>query len=244
MSVFNKLFSTKSNNMKTCTAVIVAAGSSQRMGTDKILMPLGDRPVIAHTLYAFQSCELIDELIVVTRYDSLQTVADICANYGIDKIRMVVEGGSTRAESAMIGISCASPDTELIAIHDGARPFVSREIIERVYYAASESGAAAPAVTPTDTVRLLNNRGAVISTPDRNLVALIQTPQIFDAQLIKKSLSKVIAKDIPITDDCAAVETAGGKVCIVDGDRSNLKLTSPYDIYLAKRILSEKGGAL
>lgn len=244
MSVFNKLFSAKSDNVKSCTAVIVAAGSSQRMGTDKIMLPLGGRPVIAHTLSVFQASPLIDEIIVVTRHENLQNIADICVQFGIDKIRMVVEGGRTRAESALIGVCCASVDAELIAIHDGARPFVTQELIKRVFFAASENGAAAPAVTPTDTVRILNSKGTVISTPDRNLVALIQTPQIFDADLIKRALNKVITKGIEITDDCSAVEAIGGKVCIVDGDRSNIKLTSPYDICLAERILSEKGGTI
>ena len=244
MSVFDKIFKTKSERGGICTAVIVAAGNSQRMGRDKILMPMGDRPVIAHTLAAFQKSEFVDEIVVVTKSESIQTIADICRQYGIDKISKVMCGGKTRAESALIGVCAADESSRLIAIHDGARPFPSESLIGRVVSAAMQNSAAAPAVSPTDTIRILNTKGSVISTPDRELVSLIQTPQVFDAHLIRTALLRAVERELTITDDCSAVEAMGGKITVVAGEQTNIKLTSAIDLYLAEKILAERGAAL
>lgn len=227
--------------MTRCTAVILAAGNSQRMGRDKILMDIGGAPVIAYTLKAFQDCDSIDEIIVVTKFESIEQLADICNKYGITKARRVVRGGRTRAESALIGVCNASADSNLIAIHDGARPFPSKGLIERTILAAEESYAVAPAVRATDTVRILNKKGVVVDTPDRDLVALIQTPQVFSADIIKGALTKAVEKDLPITDDCSAVESMGIKVTVVDGEADNIKLTTQRDIYAAEKILADRG---
>lgn len=241
MSVIEKIFSKKTTASAKCTAVIVAAGNSTRMGRDKILMPLGKKPVIAHTLSAFQASMLVDEIIVVTRAESLQSIADICAQYGIDKIAKVVVGGRKRAESSLIGVLEVSDDTGLVAIHDGARPFPSTRLIERTITAAELSGAAAPAVSATDTVRILNNRKTVVSTPDRDLVALMQTPQVFSRELIKVSLERALDMEMRITDDCSAVEACGHKITVVDGEPTNIKLTSSLDLYIAEKILADRG---
>lgn len=243
MSIINKFFKFKTNTEDFCTAVIVAAGNSQRMGKDKILMPLGDRPVIAHTLTAFERCEHIDEIIVVTKLDRLQEIADICYKYKIEKVSRVVLGGKTRAESALLGTLQASERATLIAIHDGARPFVSENLIDRVVNSAKQNHAAAPAVQAVDTVRIVNSKGVAVSTPDRDSVALIQTPQVFDAELIKTALTKAVEKNLPITDDCSAVEALGMKITIVSGEQGNIKLTSSQDLYLAERILADRGAS-
>lgn len=241
MSVIDKFFKFKSNAEDYCAAVIVAAGSSQRMGRDKIMMPLGDRPVIAHTLAAFQSSEHIDEIIVVTKIDRLQEIADICHDYKIEKASKIVLGGKTRAESALLGVLQASEKATLIAIHDGARPFASPALIDRTVNSARVNHAVAPAVYSTDTVRIVNSKGIAVSTPDRNTVALIQTPQVFDADIIKNALTKAVEKNLKITDDCSAVEAVGVKVTIVAGEQSNIKLTSSTDAYLAEKILADRG---
>lgn len=240
MSVIDKFFKSKSNGKAYCTAVIVAAGNSQRMGRDKILMPLGDRPVIAHTLKAFQDSECIDEIVIVTKYESIQEIADICHNYGINKARKVVRGGKTRAESALIGVCEASDDTTHIAIHDGARPFPTGRLIERVVSSACNNVAAAPAVFATDTVRIVNSKGVATDTPDRDTVALIQTPQVFNADIIKGALTKAVEKNLKITDDCSAVEAIGVKVTVVAGEKTNIKLTSAMDVYVAEKILEDR----
>lgn len=240
MSVFNKLFKNKDKNRR-CAAVIVAAGSSRRMGRDKIMMDLSGMPVIARTLLAFQQSDCIDEILVVTRHERLQEMADICANYGITKTTKVVSGGRTRAESALAGVSQVGEDVDIIAIHDGARPLVSKNLIDRVVCAADGALAVAPAVRSTDTVRILNAKGSVIDTPDRDLVALVQTPQAFSADIIKGALTRAVERELPVTDDCSAVEQMGVKVTVVDGEVDNIKLTTSRDIYLAAKILSDRG---
>ena len=135
-----------------------------------------------------------------------------------------------------------SEKATLIAIHDGARPFVSEKLIERVVHAAKAHSAAAPAVTSSDTVRLLNSKGAVAETPDRDLVALVQTPQVFIAELIKAALTRAVDKNVRVTDDCSAVEAMGYKVTIVAGEADNIKLTTTKDLYAAEGILAERSG--
>lgn len=225
-----------------CTAVVLAAGNSQRMGKDKIFMPVGGKPVIAHTLEALEKSECINEIIVVTKGESLQEMADICHDYGIGKTSLVVLGGRTRLESSLIGVSHASNKASLIAIHDGARPFITEGLIDRVVHSAAEHGAAAPAVTSTDTVRILNAKSAVTQTPSRDLVALIQTPQVFNAEMIKTALTRAYEKGARITDDCSAVEALGYKVTVVAGDPDNIKLTTARDLYAAEGILAERSG--
>ena len=205
------------------------------------MMPLGDRPVIAHTLAAFQKCEYIDEIIVVTKFERLQEIADICNDYKIDKTSKIVRGGRTRAESALLGVSEANDRSTLIAIHDGARPFVSTALIDRAVNSAKVNHAVAPAVYSTDTVRIVNTKGVVVSTPNRDTVALIQTPQVFDADLIKSALTKAVEKNMRITDDCSAVEALGAKATVVAGEQTNIKLTSSTDTYLAEKILADRG---
>lgn len=242
MSIINKIFKFKAKNDDFCTAVVLAAGNSQRMGKDKILMPLGGIPVIAHTLKALQASDCIDEIVVVTKYESLQEVADICHDYGITKTSRVVLGGKTRTESSLIGVSNADERAKYIAIHDGARPFLTGGLIERVVHSAHQHDASAPAVAPTDTVRVLNAKGTVAETPSRDLVALMQTPQVFMAEMIKAALTRAQQKGIRITDDCSAVEAMGYKVTVVAGEQDNIKLTTARDMYIAEGILAERRG--
>ena len=242
MSVIDKLLKFKTTAPDFCSAVVLAAGNSQRMGKDKILMPIGGAPVIAHTLKALQSSDRIDEIVIVTKYESIQEIADICNEHGISKASRVIRGGKTRLESALIGVSNVSEKATLIAIHDGARPFVTEKLIDRVVHAAKTHSAAAPAVTASDTVRLLNSKGAVTATPDRDLVALVQTPQVFLAELIKAALTRATDKRFRVTDDCSAVEAMGYKVTIVAGEADNIKLTTTRDIYAAEGILAERRG--
>lgn len=242
MSVIDKLLKFKTTAPDFCSAVVLAAGNSQRMGKDKILMPIGGAPVIAHTLKALQSSDIIDEIVIVTKYESIQEIADICNEHGISKASRVIRGGKTRLESALIGVCNVSEKATLIAIHDGARPFVTEKLIDRVVHAAKTHSAAAPAVTASDTVRLLNSKGAVTATPDRDLVALVQTPQVFLAELIKAALTRAMDRGFRVTDDCSAVEAMGYKVTIVAGEADNIKLTTTRDIYAAEGILAERRG--
>lgn len=241
MSVIDMFFKSKYPQHPFCSVVILAAGSSHRMGADKILMELGGMPVIARTMLAFESCPDVDEIVVVTKHDRIEAIADICAAYRISKISRVVCGGRTRAESALAGVMQCDQRANLIAVHDGARPFVSTMLIERTVNDAKLNKASAPAVRPTDTVRILSEKGDVCSTPDRLNVALMQTPQVFDADIIKGALTRAVEKNVNVTDDCSAVEAMGFKVSIVDGEEDNIKLTTANDLYLAERIIAKRG---
>ena len=235
------LFKKSETKEPHCSAVIVAAGSSQRMGSDKLMMKLGEIPVLARTLMAFQSSPLVDEIVVVTRLDKLQEIADLCKEYGIDKVSRVIAGGKTRTESALAGVSEVSSSAKLIAIHDGARPLVTADVILRTVYAAAEHMAAAPAVPSVDTLKAVDAEGCIIGTVDRETTLRIQTPQIFRAELIKGALTKAVEKGMTLTDDCAAAEMMGVRAKTVLGDEDNIKITTPRDMLFAAEILKERG---
>ena len=224
-----------------CSAVIVAAGSSQRMGSDKLLHNLGIMPVLARTLLVFQDCDLVDEIIVVTRMEKLEEVAELCKKYRIEKASKVICGGATRMESALAGVSEVKKKAKLIAIHDGARPLVSVELIENTVRAAAKYKAAVPAIKSVDTLKLAEDGETVTGSLDRELVLRVQTPQVFDADLIKGALTFAAEKKLPLTDDCSAVELMGVKARIVPGEEDNIKLTTPRDMLFAAAILKDRG---
>lgn len=224
-----------------CSAVIVAAGSSQRMGSDKLLHNLGIMPVLARTLLVFQDCELVDEIVVVTRMEKLEEVAELCKKYRIEKASKVICGGATRMESALAGVSEVKKKAKLIAIHDGARPLVSVELIENTVRAAAKYKAAVPAIKSVDTLKLAEDGETVTGGLDRELVLRVQTPQVFDADLIKGALTFAAEKKLPLTDDCSAVELMGVKARIVPGEEDNIKLTTPRDMLFAAAILKDRG---
>ena len=229
-----------SDKIPPCSAVVLAAGSSVRMGNDKILSRLGEIPVLARTLRPFQECELISEIVVVTTAEKLQEVSELCREYSIGKVSKVVSGGKTRAESALTGVSEVSAKAELIAVHDGARPLVTEALIRRTVEMAARKNAAVPAIRSTDTLKTVNEDGAIVATVDRDSTWRIQTPQVFKADLIKGALTKAMKQDIPLTDDSSAIEILGVKTYIVEGDEENIKLTRPLDLLLASAILRDR----
>lgn len=228
-------------DMPFCTAVVPAAGSSTRMeGQDKILLTLGDYPVLVRTLQALEACTRIQEIVVVTREDIIVPVSQLCRDFALEKVTHIVTGGTTRTQSVLNGIREASPQAGLIAIHDGARPFVTQEVLEEVIDRAVQCGAAAPAVPVTDTVKRAMN-GIVEETVDRDTLFAVQTPQVFEASLIKAALQRAVEEGVTLTDDCAAVERLGMKVALTRGDRANIKLTTPTDLDLGLGILNGRG---
>lgn len=241
-----ELFRKKDQPIKDphCSAVIVAAGSSERMGSDKLMLKLGDVPVLARTLRVFQASPLVDEIVVVTRMEKLQETADLCKEYGIEKVSRVIAGGKTRTESALAGVSECDKKAKLIAIHDGARPLVTEDLILRTVYAAAEHMAAAPSIASADTLKAVNDKGMIIGTVDRESTVRIQTPQVFRAELIKGALTHAVEKNISLTDDCAAAEMMGVQTKTVLGDEDNLKITTPRDMLFAIEILKERGDYL
>ena len=223
-----------------CSVVIVAAGLSTRMGENKMKLSLSGMPVLARTLKVFQSCSDIDEIIVVVGQDEVEDTAYLCRDYGIDKATKVMIGGSTRAESALIGLLQISQKAELAAIHDGARPLITCELISSTIKTAQTYRAAAPAVPVRDTVKETDGGEMVVNTPDRTRLMAVQTPQIFEPDLIKAALTDAIRKGISITDDCSAVEALGIKVRLTEGSEENIKLTTPLDVKIAEAILTDR----
>ena len=224
-----------------CAALVAAAGSSSRMGgVNKLLEPLDGIPVLARTLTALQLAEQVDEIVVATREEDLVEISHLCQTYGITKCTKVVRGGESRAHSVLLAALEASPETELLAVQDGARPLVTPELIGRVITAAARCDAAAPAVPVKDTVKTVREDGAVEQTMDRDALRAVQTPQVFQADLLKAALQSAVENQIPITDDCSAVERLGKVVFLVEGDEENLKITTPVDLILAEAILQAR----
>jgi len=227
----------------TCSVVIAAAGESTRMGgVNKMLGDLNGSPVLARTLAAFQNCPAVDEIVVVTRRDDLDAVSDICTKYAVSKATKVIVGGSTRLESVHNGIYECSPRARLIAIHDGARPLVTDRVITDAVKLALKHHAAAPAVPVTSTVKQAKNH-VVTNTPNRSELFEIQTPQVFDADLIKAAVTNAVRKSLDVTDDCMAVEAIGATVWLSEGSYENLKITTPPDLITAGAIMSARDGA-
>jgi len=224
----------------TCSVVVVAGGSSTRMGQDKLMMDLCGLPVLARTLRVFDRCDFVREIVLVMREDCLQAGADLCREYGIRKVDKVIAGGATRNESALNGLMAISGDAKIVLIHDGARPLVTPEIVYEAMHTAALYKCASPAIPVVDTVKEAEN-GVVVKTFDRSRLNAIQTPQAFVPEIIKAALTKAIQTGTEYTDDCAAVEALGIPVHLFDGSPENIKIPRPADIYFAESILKARG---
>lgn len=226
-----------------CAALVVAAGSSERMGGEnKMLRPLEGVPVLVRTLASLQVTESVDEIIVAAREEDIVEISQLCRTYGLTKCTKVIRGGESRVHSALLAALEAAPGTELLAVHDGARPLVTPELTDRVVAAAARCGAAAPAVAVKDTVKAVGKDGAVEETVDRERVRAVQTPQVFQAGLLKAALQSALERKAPVTDDASAVERLGKVVFLVEGEEENLKITTPLDLIVAEAIVRAREG--
>ena len=222
-----------------CGVVIPAAGSAQRMGgMDKLTLELGGEAVLVRAIRPFQQSELVREIVVVTRSDRIAQVAKLCRDAGLSKVLAVTEGGETRTESVLLGVRKLSKKVQLAAVHDGARPLVSQQIVEDTIRRAQVCNAAAPAVPVHDTIKVAEG-DLVTDTPDRKTLYAVQTPQVFDRDLLEAALTKALADGVELTDDCQAVERLGMHVHLTQGSERNLKLTTPIDLVLANALLAE-----
>lgn len=234
-----------------CTAVCLAGGSGSRMksSVSKQYMLINDKPLIWYALNAFQNSSYINEIVLVAKPDDIEYMQNEIVNkYNFDKVSVVVAGGSERFLSVLNGIKniVSRQDKEqIILIHDGARPFVNDKIIGDTIKAASDFGACVAAVPSKDTIKISDEDGFVVATPNRKNVWNIQTPQVFKADLIKNaygSLEKdvVAEKNIFVTDDASVVELYSDvKVKLVEASYENIKITTPEDIKIAESILGE-----
>ncbi len=225
--------------MKT-SAVIVCAGNSTRMGgVNKILLPLGERKVIGVTMQAFQNCKSVSEIIIVAREDDIPAIQAEAEAAGITKLAACTTGGSTRQESVINGIRKISKESELVAVHDGARPLVKPEHIEKVIRDASVFGGATLGVPVKDTIKTVDG-GLIIDTPPRSSLYITQTPQIFKRSLYFEGIDFALEHGLDFTDDCQLVEAIGGKVAMTIGDYTNIKITTPEDIAIAEVLLKQR----
>ena len=239
--VFSKKEPVPHERRPTVAAVMVAAGSSTRMGMPKQLIPLYGMPVIARSLMAFEMANLVDEIIVVVREADMLQVYDICKSYEISKITKIIKGGETRQQSVSHGIYAARDCTEYFAIHDGARPLIRPETIDAVIAAAFQVRAASAAVRVKDTIKMSDENGFITGTPDRRFLWNVQTPQVFERTLYLEALRRATAEGVEYTDDCQLVERLGVPVQLCEADYANIKITTPEDVAFAEGILRERG---
>ena len=227
-----------------CAALVAAAGSSSRMGgINKLLEPLDGIPVLVRTLTALERAQRVDSIVIATREEDLITVSQLCKTYGITKCKKVIRGGEDREHSVLLAALEAEPDTELLAVQDGARRLVSPALIDRVIEAAQRCGAAAPAIPVKDTIKTVREDEAVEETLERSRLRAVQTPQVFEASLLKAALQAALEEGAVLTDDCSAVERLGKVVYLIEGEETNLKITTPTDLVLAEALLAAEEDA-
>lgn len=219
------------------SVIIVAAGKSSRMcGKDKQLELLNNIPVIAHTMLAFEKCESVNEIIIVTKEENIPLFKEIAESYGVKKSLKFTVGGNTRQESVFNGLKLISKETKYIAIHDGARPLVKPEKIEKVIADSRIFGGATLGVAVKDTIKTVSG-GLITDTPDRSVLYAIQTPQVFKRSIYFDGVNFASSHGLDFTDDCQLVEAIGIKVSLTVGDYSNIKITTPEDLFIAEALL-------
>ena len=218
-------------------AIIVAAGKSERMGTgtDKAFLSLGNRPVVAWSLIAFEKCPDIDRIILVIRKEQQLAAKAVAKMFGISKLVAVVPGGNKRQESVQAGLAACDVDTRFVVVHDGARPCVTPEVISEVVKLAKRVGAATVGRRMTDTVKRVEKGTLVSATEDREKLWAVQTPQAFNFRVLQNAYKSLGKNDV--TDDCQAVELSGEAVRIYENREPNFKITTVEDLQIASALL-------
>ena len=222
------------------TAIIVAGGSSQRMGFDKLFAVIAGEPVIAHTIRAFECAGCVSEIVLVAREQRHDEIRRITSSAGFKKISLIVPGGERRQDSVQAGLSSIDGRAEYVAVHDAARPLITPEQVERAFAQCRVHGAAALAQPVNDTLKRADANLLVIGSVDRHQLHAMQTPQMFERKLIADAYRAVYAENILVTDEVSAVERLGHKIALVLNDDFNLKITYPRDLPVAEFILRER----
>jgi 2-C-methyl-D-erythritol 4-phosphate cytidylyltransferase len=222
------------------TAILVAAGSSSRMGFDKLFSVVGGKTVISHTIDAFERTGSVTGIIVVARGDRRDEFERLVREQKWRKIETIVAGGEHRHDSVRAGLNRLNAGAQYVAVHDAARPLVTPEQIERVYQASRDHAAATLAEPISDTLKRAGADLAVVGSVDRHQLYAMQTPQIFERQLLEKAYRAVAEKKISVTDEVSAVELLGHKIALVLNDDFNFKITYPRDLLLAEFILQKR----
>ena len=223
---------------KKCTAIVLAAGQGKRMGTkvQKQYLEIDGKPVLYYSLNAFEQSAIIDEIILVVGENQAEYCQnEIISKYGISKVKKIVQGGAERYNSVWNGLQEVD-DSSYVFIHDGARPFITEEILNRAYKDVEKCKACVIGMPVKDTIKVADREGFVDETPERSLVWMIQTPQVFESSLVKKAYALLMEKDnIQVTDDAMVVEQMlGCKVKLTLGSYENIKITTPEDLDIAE----------
>ncbi len=229
--------------MSKVTAIIPAAGMGRRMGkaVAKQFLPLGDKPMLAHTLLAFQRAPEIDEIIpVLSQEDMENCLREVIERYHITKVKTLVVGGKERQDSVANGLQKLEKDASVVLVHDGVRPFVTPEMIRESVDHARKGECVAAGVPIKDTIKEVNDRGYVRATLERSRLWAIQTPQAFPVKVLKQAYEAAARNKLSGTDDATLVERAGGQVRVIMGNYENIKITTPEDLILAEEILKRR----
>jgi 2-C-methyl-D-erythritol 4-phosphate cytidylyltransferase len=226
--------------MSMLTAIIVGAGRSQRMGFDKLFETIAGKPVLAHTIAAFENAKSVSQIIVIAREDRHRDLEKLVRDQNWKKIQSVVAGGEHRQDSVRAGLEQLNENTRYVAVHDAARPLVTAEQIERVYQACREQGAAALAEPITDTLKRADVDRVVSESVDRHQLFAMQTPQIFARELLIEAYETVTAKNTLVTDEVSAVEYLGRNIVLVPNEDFNFKITYPRDFLLAEFVIQQR----
>lgn len=219
------------------SAIIVAAGSSRRMGFNKLLAPLAGVPVLRRTLAEFQACADVGEIIVVTGDEQREQIAQWQQTGELSKLVAVIAGGVERHLSVWAGIQACSPETDIVAVHDGARPLISRDQISKCITAAREKQAVACARPMTETIKRADASGRICESLDRAGVWVMETPQVFTKPLLVRAYEAVIREGALVTDEVSAMQHIGVPVFVIENTAPNPKITFPSDLTLAERFL-------
>jgi 2-C-methyl-D-erythritol 4-phosphate cytidylyltransferase len=226
--------------MSKVTALIPAAGMGRRMGNPmaKQFLPLGGRPMLAHTLLAFQRAPQIDEIIpILSKEDMELCLREIIEGFHITKVKTLVVGGKERQDSVLHGLEKIAADSGVVLVHDGVRPFVTPEMIRETTELARRGESVAVGVPLKDTVKEVDDKGIVRRTLERSKLWAVQTPQAFPVKVLQRAYEEACKHNSYGTDDAMLVERAGGKVRIIMGCYENIKITTPEDLLLAEEIL-------
>lgn len=224
----------------TVSAIIACGGSSTRMnGMNKQLCEIGGVPVCVRSMLIFENIDEVTEIIVSAREEDIPQIEALAEKYGIKKFKGTVKGGETRQKSVFAAFMQTDKSTRYIAVHDGARPFADPESIKKCIRDASVFGGAALGSPVKDTIKTVSG-GLIVDTPDRSSLYAVQTPQIFRRDVYVKGVNFALDHELDFTDDCQLAEAVGVKVCVTPSDYSNIKITTPEDIFIGEAILKSK----
>lgn len=222
-------------------AIILAAGRSERMGTNKMTLRVGTKTVIQRTLEAFEECPAIDEIVIAASDATVNDCTEMVRQMGYTKVTGVVKGGDTRQESVRKALASVSSDAEFVAVHDGARPLIKPQTIDEICGEAIVYGGAVAGVRCVDTVKSVDDSMLVTSTIDREHTVTVQTPQIFRKDILEEAHRRAAEDGFVGTDECMLAERIGCKVKVVECSRQNVKITYPEDVTYMTWVLKARG---